>query len=102
MTLLGSSVPGVGKLRARDSWILRGCVAIGVECLLSLATVCAFVLRRMSTVCLCFLGVRFYLTMPRRVSLPLYHLVPPMAPSHLGRRRRQQDWAVGICSVSSS
>ena len=30
--------------------------------------------------------------MPRPVVLPCFHPLPPPAPSHMGRRRRQRDW----------
>ena len=30
--------------------------------------------------------------MPRPVALPCFHPLPPPAPAHMGRRRRQRDW----------
>ena len=32
--------------------------------------------------------------MPRAVVLPCFHPLPPPAPSHMGRRRRQHDWGL--------
>ena len=34
----------------------------------------------------------FFFLMPRPVVLPCFHPLPPPAPAHMGRRRRQRDW----------
>ena len=41
--------------------------------------------------CVCGALVFFEL-MPRPVALPCFHPLPPPAPAHMGRRRRQRDW----------